>query len=234
MKRAYQCLGGICLMLLMMALLFWGLVKLVVPGLIQDQARQLGTQIGYEIEVGEIELTPFDWRLQLHDLRIAPLKGEALLTLKQFDVDARFLPLLSGDISLERVALDTPAVLLSRPAAGGRQSAAWNWQRFVDDVSKATAAPPEAEAKPSTMKISIDALEVDGARLAVRDAQKKASYDLGPFSLHLTYLRNEDSAGHMGGSSLQSKYTVNLGRVSVPLPKVEGVLDRALRFAKLV
>lgn len=96
-----------------------------------------------------------------------------MLTLKQFDVDARFLPLLSGDISLERVALDTPAVLLSRPAAGGRQAAAWNWQRFVDDVSKATAAPPEAEAKPSTMKISIDALEVDGARLAVRDAQKK-------------------------------------------------------------
>lgn len=75
MKRAYQWLGGICLMLLMMALLFWGLVKLVVPGLIQDQARQLGTQIGYEIEVGEIELTPFDLRLQLHDLRIAPLKG---------------------------------------------------------------------------------------------------------------------------------------------------------------
>ena len=221
-------------MLLMMALLFWGLVKLVVPGLIQDQARQLGTQIGYEIEVGEIELTPFDLRLQLHDLRIAPLKGEALLTLKQFDVDARFLPLLSGDISLERVALDTPAVLLSRPAAGGRQAAAWNWQRFVDDVSKATAAPPEAEAKPSTMKISIDALEVDGARLAVRDAQKKASYDLGPFSLHLTDLRNEDTAGHMGGSSLQSKYTVNLGRVSVPLPKVAGVPDRALSFAKVV
>lgn len=221
-------------MLLMMALLFWGLVKLVVPGLIQDQARQLGTQIGYEIDVGEIELTPFDLRLQLHDLRIAPLKGEALLTLKQFDVDARFLPLLSGDISLERVALDTPAVLLSRPAAGGRQAAAWNWQRFVDDVSKATAAPPEAEAKPSTMKISIDALEVDGARLAVRDAQKKASYDLGPFSLHLTDLRNEDTAGHMGGSSLQSKYTVNLGRVSVPLPKVDGVPDRALSFAKVV
>ncbi len=221
-------------MLLMMALLFWGLVKLVVPGLIQDQARQLGTQIGYEIEVGEIELTPFDLRLQLHDLRIAPLKGEALLTLKQCDVDARFLPLLSGDISLERVALDTPAVLLSRPAAGGRQAAAWNWQRFVDDVSKATAAPPEAEAKPSTMKISIDALEVDGARLAVRDAQKKASYDLGPFSLHLTDLRNEDTAGHMGGSSLQSKYTVNLGRVTVPLPKVDGVPDRALSFAKVV
>ena len=221
-------------MLLMMALLFWGLVKLVVPGLIRDQAQQLGMQIGYEIDVGEIELTPFDLRLQLHDLRIAPLKGEALLTLKQLDVDARFLPLLSGDISLERVALDTPAVLLSRPAKGGREAPAWNWQRFVDDVSKATAAPPEAEAKPSTMKISIDALEVDGARLAVRDAQKKASYDLGPFSLHLTDLRNEDTAGHMGGSSLQSKYTVNLGRVTVPLPKVDGVPDRALSFAKVV
>src|SRR5574343_544891 len=234
MKRAYQWFLGIGMGLLLLPFVCWGLVTLLLPGAIRDQARQFGTQVGYQIDIGKIELTPFALRLQLHDLRIAPLKGEALLTLKQLDVDARFLPLLTGDISLERVALDTPAVLLSRPAAGGRQAAAWNGQRFVDDVSKATAAPREAEAKPSTMKISIDALEVDGARLAVRDAQKKASYDLGPFSLHLTDLRNEDTAGHMGGSSLQSKYTVNLGRVSVPLPKVAGVPDRALSFAKVV
>ncbi len=220
--------------LTLLPLLFWGLVKLVVPGVIRDQAQQFGKQIGYQIEIGEIELTPFALRLQLQDLRIAPLKGEALLTLKQLEVDARFLPLLTGDVSLERVALDTPTLLLSRPAAVGRQAAAWNWQHFVDEVSKATASPPAVDTKPSTMKISVDALVIDGARLALRDGQKQATYDLGPFSLHLTDVRNEDSAGRMGGSSVQSNYTVNLGRVTVPLPKVDGVPDRALSFANVV
>ena len=220
--------------LTLLPLLFWGLVKLVVPGVIRDQAQQFGKQIGYQIEIGEIELTPFALRLQLQDLRIAPLKGEALLTLKQLEVDARFLPLLTGDVSLERVALDTPALLLSRPAAVGRQAAAWNWQHFVDEVSKATASPPAVDTKPSTMKISVDALVIDGARLALRDGQKQATYDLGPFSLHLTDVRNEDSAGRMGGSSVQSNYTVNLGRVTVPLPKVDSVPDRTLSFAKVV
>lgn len=234
MKRAHKWFLGIGMGLLLLPFVCWGLVTLLLPGAIRDQARQFGTQVGYQIDIGKIELTPFALRLQLHDLRIAPLKGEALLTLKQLDVDARFLPLLTGDVSLERVTLDTPEVLLARPASGGRQDAAWNWQRLMDDVSKATASPQDVETRSSTMKISVDALVIDGARLAVRDAQKKASYDLGPLSLHLTDIRNEDSAGRVGGSSLQSKYTINLGRVTVPLPKVEGVPDRALGFAKVV
>ncbi len=227
----------LALTILVVIAAFWGLGHFYLGGFIRDQVSTFGDKIGYEIAIGEVAIEPMVLRARVHDVRIAPKgagDGSSLFTLKQLEVDARFLPLLIGDVSLERVALDTPTVLLSRPAAGGRQAAAWNWQRFVDDVSKATASPPEAGAKPSTMKISIDALEVDGARLAVRDAQKKASYDLGPFSLHLTDLRNEDTAGHMGGSSLQSKYTVNLGRVSVPLPKVVGVPDRALTFAKVV
>ncbi|MFZ9646687.1 MAG: DUF748 domain-containing protein, partial [Fluviibacter sp.] len=75
----------------------------------------------------------------------------------------------------------------------------------------------------------MDALLIDGARLAVRDGQKKAAYDLGPFSLHLTELSNHNAAAPKE-PGLSSKYVLNLGRVAIPLPKLPDVPDRQLSF----
>ena len=229
MKRALKILG---ITVLAISLLFWGLTTLILPGVTRDQARSFGEKIGYVIEVGEIDLSPLLLRARLHDLRLAPAagnaNGDALLTLKQLEVDARFWPLLIGRVSLERVVLDAPDLLFAR-AQGD-----WNWLALADRINRLTAETPPADPEQhSTLKVAVDAFVVNDGRIAVRDGQKKITYDLGPFSLQLTELSNQDDVGHVGGSSLQSKYTLNLGGVKVPLPKVDGVPDRQLVFSKV-
>ena len=36
---------------------FWAAATLIVPGLIRDQAKTFGEQIGYRIEIGDIDLS---------------------------------------------------------------------------------------------------------------------------------------------------------------------------------
>ena len=238
MTRVRKGLLGIGIAVVAIPLLFWGLVTLVVPGMIRDQARAFGEKTGYVIELGDIDLSPWGLGVRLHDLRLAPVghaSSDALLTLKQLEVDARFWPLLTGTLSLKRVALDRPEVLLLRASHGGSQHNDWNWQAFIKRVNQLGANDaPEDPARHAAFKLNVDALLIHDARLAVRDGQRKAAYDLGPFSLNLTELRNQDDAGHVGGTALQSKYTLNLGAVSIPLPVTDGVPNRQLRFARVM
>ena len=231
MTRYRKWLVGAGVAVVAIPLLFWVLVTLILPGVIRDQARSFGEKIGYQIEVGEIDLTPLLLRVRVNDIRLAPTAGDALLKLKQLEVDARFLPLLIGRVSFDRIALDAPEVLFAR-AAG--KDTHWNWLAFVDRVKTLGASePPKDPEKHSSLRVAIDEFAINGGRVAVRDGQKQAAYDLGPFSIHLTELSNQDEAGHVGGSSLQSKYTLNLGSVKVPLPKEDGVPDRQLVFSKV-
>ena len=220
--------------------LFWALSHLFLGNLIRDQAQSFGEMLGYEIAVGEVSLSPLSLRAQLNDLSIAPLankggKEAALFTLKQLEVDARFIPLLAGRLSFEKIKLDAPEILLARGSDSVKGAVAlWNWQQFVNAVDRwSNSAPAKDPNAHSELKFSIDEIVVDNARLAVRDDSQKSAFDLGPFSVHLTDLSNQDDAGHIGGSSLSSKYVVNLGRVKIPLPKVEGMPDRQLAFDKV-
>ncbi len=228
-------LAGIGIAAVAIPLLFWVLAKLLLPGLIRDQAQAFGDKIGYRIEIGAIDLAPLLLRVRLNDLRLTPdarrVQDDTLLKLKQLEVDARFTPLLIGRVSLERIALDEPEVMFSR--APGKD-AHWNWLVFSDRVQKFGAEePPQDPERHSTISLAIDELTITGAHIAIRDGQQDTAYDFGPLSLHLTELSNKDDLGHVGGTSLQSKYVVNLGRVQVPLPKVADVPDRQLTFARV-
>lgn len=236
MTRYRKWLSGVGIVAVAIPLLFWVLVTLLLPGVIRNQAQAFGEKIGYRIEIGEIDLAPLLLRVRINDLGLtpdkSPVQGDALFKLKQLEVDARFMPLLIGQVSLERIALEEPEVMFSRSAD---KSTKWNWLDFADRVQKVGAQEPSKDPQShSTLSLAIDQLVINGARVAVRDGQKKAAYDFGPLSVHLTELSNKDDLGHVGGTSLQSKYVVNLGRVQVPLPKVEDVPDRQLTFAKVV
>ncbi|MEN9902126.1 MAG: hypothetical protein RL651_790 [Pseudomonadota bacterium] len=226
-KRAVRILLG---SLLIGIGLFWAAGTFLLEGLVRDQVRFFGEKIGYEISIGEFSVSPLLFQARVNDIRISPRVATEgalpLFTLKQLDVDARFWPLLKGDVTLKKVALESPEILVARSA---RQ---WNWQTFIDEVNEATAPDTSASETPSSMQIRVDALLIDGARLAIRDAQKKAAYDFGPFSLHLTELSNQNAAAPKE-VGLSSKYVLNLGRVAIPLPKVAGVPDRQLAFRQV-
>lgn len=218
--------------------LFWVAASQLLPGVIRSQVQHLETQIGARIAIGAIQIEPLMLRARLNDVALMPLNGnadDALLTLKQLEVDARFWPLLTGRVSLERIVLDQPQAGLVRSADRGRQAGVWNWLVFVDRLKAlGDQSPPADPAQQSAIKVSVDEFVLKDARVMVRDPRQKSAYDLGPFNLHLTDLRNQDDAGHVGGSSVQSHYTFNLGRVQIPLPGQAGMPDRLLRFENVV
>src|SRR5574343_164947 len=88
-------------------LLLWGLLAALLPSVVRHQAQAVGDKIGYQIQVGSIDVNPLDLRVRLYDLSLAPKAdppadaGEPLLRLKQLEVDMRFLPLLTGRLSFE-------------------------------------------------------------------------------------------------------------------------------------
>lgn len=238
MNRALKTLGAA---LFAVPLLFWLLTTLLLPGVIRDQAQAFGDKIGYRIEVGAVDVTPLLFRVRLHDLRLSPADtgpDEPMLKLKQLEVEARFWPLLLGQLNVAQIVLDQPAVLLSRSAErprAGQPAGVWNWLRLVERINALnTAEPAKNPGQHSSFRVSVDAFTLNDGRVAIRDGLQKTAMDLGPFSLHLTELSNQDEAGHVGGTSMQSKYTLNLGRVKVPLPKVGGVPDRQLVFSKVM
>jgi len=228
-------------------LLLWGLLAALLPSVVRDQAQAVGDKLGYQIHVGTIDVNPLDLRVRLYDLSLAPKAdppadaGEPLLSLKQFEVDMRFLPLLTGHLSFEKIALDTPSVFLSRKAkTDQREPALWNWQRLImalNQLNRSDAAADRAEE--SALKISVDALVIDAGRLAIRDGQQQASYDFGPFSLKLTDLSHHMAPGP-GEHGLSSQYVLNLGQVIIPLPlslglpRVDGMPDRQLVFRQVM
>lgn len=229
MKRLLKILGTA---VLAVPLLFWLLTTLLLPGVIRDQAQAFGEKIGYRIEVGAVEVTPFQLRVRVQDLRLSPTDAvdDALFQLQQLEVDARFWPLLRGQLNVAQIVLDQPAVLLHRPAGAG----GWNWVRLLDRINTLSAAEPAQDPEEhATFRVSVDAIIMNEGRIAVRDGVQKTALDLGPFSLRLTELSNQDEAGHVGGASVQSKYTLNLGRVKIPLPMVAGATDRQLVFNKV-
>jgi hypothetical protein len=142
--------------------------------------------------------------------------------------------LLQGHISLEQVALSQPEIWLTRSADGRDNNTQWNWQRFIEAVMRAFSKDASPDDKPSTLKVGVDHLLIDGAHLSVRDQLDKTGYELGPLTLHLTELSNGDADGRVGGSALQSKFNVKLGQVIFPLPNLPGVPDRSLQFNQMV
>lgn len=234
--RLQKWLTALGIALLLIPCLFWALVMLYVPGLIQDEVSAFGEKIGYRIEVDDVELSPWQLRVRMSGIRLTPGTGDALLTLNQLEVDARWLPLLTGRVSLERIGLDSPKVLLARGVDVTGRTGEWNWLRLANQINQLVAKDPAADPEQhSTLKISLDEFSLRTGRLIIQEGagRAKSTYDLGPFNLQLTDLSNEDESGHVGGASLQSKYTFHLGGLKIPLPKQADVPPRELSFSKV-
>ena len=198
--------------LVLVVLVGWLAGRALLPGWLKSELAQYGEQIGYEITAESVSVTPLLLQASADGLRIASrgTDAEDLLKVARLKLDLDFWPLLAGRLSIAEVALDTPEVVLAR---GARSGSAWNWDKFLQAVSG-----PES-TEPSTLKVSVDRVALNDARLVIRNGRGQDV--LGPFSLSVSGYRNQGDDGRVGG--LDTRYRVNIGKLSLPIPMGEGV-----------
>ena len=203
--------------LVALCLLVWALGVTVLPSLVRAEIERYGQGIGYTIEVGDVHISPLTLAVAASDLKIKSATDGELLVVKSASLDLKFWPLLAGELHFGTITLGAPHIEIRQ--ISGKQPT-WNWVRFTDAI----AGP--ADTPPSNIKVAIDALKIDEARITIRQGQRQ--FALGPISFALHDYRNAGEDGRVGG--LASNYAVNLGRVNIPLPGQDGLPARALEL----
>ncbi|NKB45648.1 MAG: AsmA family protein [Alphaproteobacteria bacterium] len=161
MKRIAIIAGGVVVVLI--AGVFIALATVDInqyKGVVQDQvAAATGRTLTIE---GELELSvSLSPAIELNGVRFQNASWGSrpdMAVIERVEASVPLLPLIFGNITVNRLALISPDILLERNAQG---QANWEFQ------SEETAADAEAEAT----ALAISAIEIDNATLAFNDTQ---------------------------------------------------------------
>ncbi len=193
----------------------WALCVMLLPGVLQQQVHNYGQKLGYEISVTSVSIAPLRLQGAVEGLLIRPAETAAavhaddLLKVGRLNIDLDFWPLLAGRLGIAEVSFESPEIVLSKASASDKY---WNWERFLT----ALAGPESSD--PSTLKVSVDRVQLKDARLVIRQGRRQDAF--GPFSLTVSGYRNQGEDGQVGG--LDTRYRVNLGKVVLPVPQEAG------------
>ncbi|MFJ4431451.1 AsmA family protein [Pseudomonas sp. NPDC089395] len=234
MKAFGKILGlGLLGLLLIIVALGFALTHLFDPNDYKDEIRQLARDKAHvELTLnGDIGWSLFPWLgLELHEASIATLNKptEPFADLQMLGLSVRVLPLLRREIQMSDVRVEGLNLTLTRDEQGHG-----NWQ----DIGKplppqggATAnapAPAEQPAAPSdggterTLKLDIDSLTVNNARVQYTDAQSGKSYSAESIQLSTGPVHE--------GANIALKASAFLG-ASQPSLKARTELAGELRF----
>ena len=138
--------------------------------------------------------------LTAEGLRLANIEGGSnpdMLRIAALDVRLAFAPLLSGRIQVEQIRLVEPTVLLE-VTADGRSN--WILETAAKEPASDSTAAPDGDGE--ALNLSLDAIELENARIVYRDARSGVEESL-------TGLSATASAG-----SLQGPFRAS-GRISV-------------------
>lgn len=185
MKAFGKILGLVVLgLLLIVVALGFALTHLLDPNDYKDEIRQLARDKAH-IELtlnGDIGWSLFPWLgLELHEARIATLKqpSEPFADLQMLGLSVRVLPLLRREIQMSDVRLEGLNLTLARDENGHG-----NWEDLgkplpvasaegASDTAPAAAAEPAPKAASSDrpLKLDIDSLTMNNARVQYSDAR---------------------------------------------------------------
>jgi uncharacterized protein involved in outer membrane biogenesis len=185
-------MSGVVLAIL--ASLFWLIGVTWAPTWIKKQIEGYSQQLGYSIQIQSIDVKPFQLAVQVQGLRLDQIQGKQLFGLDTGLIRLRWSKLITGELGVQDLQLTNPSILLERAAGAG---STWNWMQLIETIN--AQKPPSTEAKPKAIKVSVDRLAIQGARLQFRDGQTKFADDLGPFSLNLRQLSNYRQASDEPG-----------------------------------
>ncbi|NDI20769.1 MAG: DUF748 domain-containing protein [Burkholderiaceae bacterium] len=213
-------MSGVVLAIL--ASLFWLIGVTWAPTWIKKQIEGYSQQLGYSIQIQSIDVKPFQLAVQVQGLRLDQIQGKQLFGLDTGLIRLRWSKLITGELGVQDLQLTNPSILLERAAGAGSK---WNWMQLIETIN--TQKPPSTEAKPKAIKVSVDRLAIQGARLQFRDGQTKFADDLGPFSLNLRQLSNYRQASDEPG--VEGLYELDLGKVDLLIPS----LNKMVVFEKV-
>lgn len=213
-------MSGVVLAIL--ASLFWLIGVTWAPTWIKKQIEGYSQQLGYSIQIQSIDVKPFQLAVQVQGLRLDQIQGKQLFGLDTGLIRLRWSKLITGELGVQDLQLTNPSILLERAAGAGSK---WNWMQLIETIN--AQKPPSTEAKPKAIKVSVDRLAIQGARLQFRDGQTKFADDLGPFSLNLRQLSNYRQASDEPG--VEGLYELDLGKVDLLIPS----LNKMVIFEKV-
>jgi hypothetical protein len=200
---------------------FWVIGSTWAPTWIKKQIEGYSQQLGYSVQIQSISVKPFQLIARVEGLRLQQIQGKQLFALDAGLIRLHWSKLITGELGIRDLQLINPSILLERAQGDG---AKWNWMQLIETIN--AQKPSSTEAKPKAIKVSVDRLEIQGARLQFRDGQTKFADDLGPFSLNLKQLSNYRKASDEPG--VEGLYELDLGKVDVLIPSLNKmvVFDR--------
>ena len=213
-------MSGVVLAIL--ASLFWLIGVTWAPTWIKKQIEGYSQQLGYSIQIQSIDVKPFQLVVQVQGLRLDQIQGKQLFGLDTGLIRLRWSKLITGELGVQDLQLTNPSILLERAAGAGSK---WNWMQLIETIN--AQKPASTEPKPKAIKVSVDRLAIQGARLQFRDGQTKFADDLGPFSLNLRQLSNYRQASDEPG--VEGLYELDLGKVDLLIPS----LNKMVVFEKV-
>ncbi|MFO2466104.1 AsmA family protein [Pseudomonas sp. 15FMM2] len=233
MKAFGKILGLVLLgLLLIIVALGFALTHLFDPNDYKEEIRQIARDKAH-IELtlnGDIGWSLFPWLgLELHEASVATLANPAqpFADLQMLGLSVRVLPLLRREVQMSDVRVEGLNLRLNRDKHGHG-----NWEDIgkaapvATGTAQAPAAPapttaPAAEKPAQPIRLDIDSLTVNNARIEYNDEQTGKQFSAESIQL-------STGAVHEG-SSIPVKLTAFFGS-NLPLMRVKSELGGQLRF----
>jgi len=174
---------GILVVLIVLAVI--GL-KLFFPA---EKIRALAVEkgsatLGREIAVEGLDISVWGGLgVELQNVRIGNpegMDGPDFFTADYIDLKLQLLPLLSGDIQVDRLIIEAPTVRM-RKSASGDINYAFASADSTALPTEAAEVPPEGQA--AALAISFEELEISGGRISFQDDSSGISFELSGVDL---------------------------------------------------
>ena len=241
MKALGKILGLVFLgLLLIIVALGFALTHLFDPNDYKDEIRQLARdKANLELTLkGDIGWSLFPWLgLELTDATLASAStpDKPFADLRLLGLSVRVLPLLRKEVQMSDIRIDGLNLNLQRDEKGrsnwedvGRPAQAANQQPPASADTPATAPDSAAEspaAKAQPLKLDIDSLIVNSARIDYHDAQKGQQFSAESIQLTTGAIRE--------GSNIPLKLSAFFG-TNQPVLRARSELQGELRFDRVL
>ncbi len=152
----------------------------------QDLINQVKQHTGRDLVIEQpIEFTLYPWLgAQISGVRLSNAPGfanEPFAEIQQLGIQLKLLPLLSRQIEIDTLRLHGLQLHLARNAQGNT-----NWEDLTQNMAtEPEVTPPDTAQTPSRLNLSIQRIDVQGARVDWQDQLQGQTFQLNPFNLNI-------------------------------------------------